>query len=71
MSNLGHGKFMRLGAGIVICRAVDLAITPAGDEAQWGVADRRLALVCDTKMVGSIPKFVLDEEGARRFVPSH
>jgi len=61
----------RSGLALVglIDRAVDLAITPAGDEAQWGVADRRLALARDTKMVGSIPKFVLDEEGTRRFVP--
>jgi hypothetical protein len=29
----------------------------------------RLALVRDTDMIGSIPKFVLDEDGARRFVP--
>jgi predicted transglutaminase-like cysteine proteinase len=122
----------------LINRAVDLAITPTSDEAQWGVADRwsspfetlqthrgdcedyaivkyvallqaglshrdvkivilrnllpredhaavaarvdgqwlildnrRLALVPDTKMVGSIPRFVLDEEGTRRFVPSN
>jgi hypothetical protein len=55
----------------LINRAVDLAITPAGDEAQWGVADRGLALVRGTKMVRSISKFVLDEEGIRRFVPSN
>ena len=121
----------------LINRAVDLAITPTSDEAQWGVADhwsppfetlqthrgdcedyaivkyvallqaglshddvkivvlrnllpkedhaavaarvdrqwlildnRHLALVRDTEMVGSIPKFVLDEDGTRRFVPS-
>jgi hypothetical protein len=64
----GRSGLARVG---LINRAVDLAITPAGDEAQWGVADRRLALVRDTKMVGSIPKFVLDEEGTRRFVPSN
>jgi predicted transglutaminase-like cysteine proteinase len=119
----------------LINRAVDLAITPTGDEAQWGVADHwsppfetlqrhrgdcedyaivkyvallqaglshedvrivilrnvlqkedhaavaarvdgqwlildnvRLALVRDTDMIGSIPKFVLDKDGARRFV---
>ena len=121
----------------MINRAVDLAIAPASDEAQWGVADhwsppletlrthrgdcedyaivkyvalleaglsrddvkivilrnllpnedhavvaarvdgkwlildnRRLALVRDTEMVGSIPRFVLDEDGARRLVES-
>jgi predicted transglutaminase-like cysteine proteinase len=131
----GRPSLARVG---LINRAVDLAITPASDEAQWGVADhwsppfetlqtrrgdcedyaivkyvallqaglphddvkivimrnlllkedhavvaarvdgnwlildnRRLALVRDTEMVGSIPKFVLDEDGARRFVPSH
>jgi hypothetical protein len=64
----GRSGVARVG---LIDRAVDLAITPAGDEAQWGVADRRLALVSDTKLVGSIPKFVLDEEGTRRFVPSN
>jgi predicted transglutaminase-like cysteine proteinase len=122
----------------LINRAVDLAITPTSDEAQWGVADhwsapfetlqthrgdcedyaivkyaallqaglyrddvkivllrnllrkedhaavaarvdghwlildnRNLELVHDTKMVGSIPKFALDEDGAWRFVPSN
>jgi predicted transglutaminase-like cysteine proteinase len=131
----GRPGLARVG---LINRAVDLAITPASDEAQWGVADhwsppfetllthrgdcedyaivkyvallqaglsqddvqivilrnlllkedhavvaarvdgkwlildnRRLALVRDTEMVGSIPKFVLDEDGARRFVPSN
>jgi predicted transglutaminase-like cysteine proteinase len=131
----GAGRTGRARVGL-INRAVDLAITPSSDEAQWGVADhwsppfetlqshrgdcedyaivkyvalllaglsqddvkivilrnllpnedhaavaarvdgqwlildnRRLALVRDTKMVGSIPEFVLDEDGARRFVP--
>lgn len=131
----GRSGLARVG---LINRAVDLAITPTSDEAQWGVADhwsppfetlrthrgdcedyaivkyvalleaglshddvrivilrnllpkedhavvaarvdgkwlildnRRLALVRDTEMVGSIPKFVLDENGARRFVPSN
>jgi predicted transglutaminase-like cysteine proteinase len=130
----GAGRPDRARVGL-INRAVDLAITPASDEAQWGVADhwsppfetlrthrgdcedyailkyvallqaglshddvkivilrnllpkedhavvaaradgrwlildnRRLALVRDTEMVGSIPKLVLDEDGARRFV---
>jgi len=32
--------------------------------------NRRLALVRDTEMVRSILKFVLDQSGTRRFVPS-
>jgi predicted transglutaminase-like cysteine proteinase len=131
----GRSGLARVG---LINRAVDLAITPTSDEAQWGVADhwsppfetlqthrgdcedyaivkyvallqaglshndvkivilrnllpkedhaavaarvegqwlildnRRLALVRDTEMVGSIPKFMLDEDGIRRFVPSN
>jgi predicted transglutaminase-like cysteine proteinase len=131
----GRSGLARVG---LINRAVDLAITPTSDEAQWGVADhwsppfetlqthrgdcedyaivkyvallqaglshndvkivilrnllpkedhaavaarvegqwlildnRRLALVRDTEMVGSIPKFMLDEDGTRRFVPSN
>jgi len=122
----------------LINRAVDLAITPTSDEAQWGVADhwsspfetlqtrrgdcedyaivkyvallqaglsrddvkivilrnlrpnedhaavaarvdgqwlildnRHLALVRDMELVGSIPKFALNEDGAQRFVPSN
>jgi len=133
----GAGRSGRARVGL-INRAVNLAITPASDEAQWGVADhwsppfetlqthrgdcedyaivkyvallqaglshddvkivilrnllpkedhaavaarvdgqwrildnRHLALVRDTEMVGSIPKFVLDEDGTRRFVPSN
>jgi predicted transglutaminase-like cysteine proteinase len=133
----GAGRSGRARVGL-INRAVDLAITPARDEAQWGVADhwsppfetlqthrgdcedyailkylallqaglphddvkmvilrnllpkedhavvatrvdgqwlildnRRLALVRDTEMIRSIPKFVLDEDGTRRFVPSN
>jgi len=131
----GAGRSGRARVGL-INRAVELAITPTRDEAQWGVADHwsppfetlqshrgdcedyaivkyvallqaglsredvrivilrnvlpkedhaavaarvdgqwlildngRLALVRDTDMVRSIPKFVLDEDGARRFVP--
>jgi predicted transglutaminase-like cysteine proteinase len=131
----GRSGLARVG---LINRAVDLAITPTSDEAQWGVADhrsppfetlqthrgdcedyaivkyvallqaglshddvkivilrnllpkedhaavaarvdgqwlildnRRLALVRDTEMVRSMPKFVLDEGGTRRFVPSN
>jgi predicted transglutaminase-like cysteine proteinase len=133
----GAGRSGRARVGL-INRAVDFAITPTSDEAQWGMADhwsppfetlqthrgdcedyaivkyvallqaglprhdikivilrnllpredhaavaarvdgqwlildnRRLTLVPDTKMVRSIPEFVLDEEGTRRFVPSH
>jgi predicted transglutaminase-like cysteine proteinase len=130
----GAGRSGRARVGL-INRAVDLAITPASDEAQWGVADRwsppfetlqtyrgdcedyaivkyvallqaglshddvkivilrnllskedhavvaahadgqwlildnrRIALVRDTKMVGYIPRFVLDADGPRRFI---
>jgi predicted transglutaminase-like cysteine proteinase len=128
------GRSGRARVGL-INRAVDLAITPTGDEVQWGVADHwsppfetlrshrgdcedyaivkyvallqaglpredvrivilrnvmpqedhavvaarvdgqwlildsgHLALVRDTDVVRSIPKFVLDEDGVRRFV---
>jgi predicted transglutaminase-like cysteine proteinase len=131
----GAGRSGRARVGL-INRAVDLAITPTSDEAQWGAVDhwsppfetlqshrgdcedyaivkyvalqlaglsnedvrivilrnvlpkedhaavaarvggqwlildnRRLALVRDTGMVGSAPRFVLDEDGTRRFVP--
>jgi predicted transglutaminase-like cysteine proteinase len=131
----GRSGLARVG---LINRAVDLAITPTSDEAQWGVADhwsppfetlqthrgdcedyaivkyvallqaglshddvkivilrnllpkedhaavaarvdgrwlildnRRLALVRDTEMIGSVPIFVLDEDGTRRFLPSN
>jgi hypothetical protein len=38
-------------------------------DGQWLILDNvRLALVRDTDMIGSIPKFVLDRDGARRFV---
>jgi hypothetical protein len=47
----------------------DHAVVAARVGGQWLILDnRRLALVRDTKMVGSIPKFVLDEDGTRRFV---
>jgi predicted transglutaminase-like cysteine proteinase len=50
----------------------DHAVVAARVDGQWLILDnRRLALVRDTKMVGSIPKFVLDEDGTRRFVPSN
>jgi predicted transglutaminase-like cysteine proteinase len=48
----------------------DHAVTAARVDGQWLILDnRRLALVHDTEMVGSIPKFVLDEDGTRPFVP--
>jgi len=61
---------------IVILRNVlpkeDHAVVAARVDGQWLILDnRRLALVRDTKMVRSTPKFVLDEYGARRFVPSN
>jgi hypothetical protein len=50
----------------------DHADVAARVDGQWLILDnRRLALVRDTEMVGSIPKFVLDEEGTRRSVPSN
>jgi predicted transglutaminase-like cysteine proteinase len=50
----------------------DRAVVAARVDGQWLILDnRRLALVRDTKMVGSIPKFVLDEDGTRRFIPSN
>jgi predicted transglutaminase-like cysteine proteinase len=50
----------------------DHAVVAARVDGQWLILDnRRLAMVRDTKMVGSIPKFVLDEDGTRRFVPSN
>jgi predicted transglutaminase-like cysteine proteinase len=48
----------------------DHAVTVARVDGQWLILDnRRLALVHDTQMVGSIPKFVLDQNGTRRFIP--
>jgi hypothetical protein len=47
----------------------DHVVVAARVDGQWLILDnRRLALVRDTKMVGSTPKFVLDEDGTRRFV---
>jgi hypothetical protein len=49
----------------------DHAAVAARVDGQWLILDnRRLALVRDMEMVRSIPEFVLDEDGARRFVPS-
>jgi predicted transglutaminase-like cysteine proteinase len=50
----------------------DHAAVAARVDGQWRILDnRRLALVRDTELVGFIPKFVLDEDGVRRFVPSN
>jgi predicted transglutaminase-like cysteine proteinase len=50
----------------------DHAVVAARVEGKWLILDnRRLALVRDSEMVRSIPEFVLDENGARRFVPSN
>jgi predicted transglutaminase-like cysteine proteinase len=47
----------------------DHAAAAARVDGQWLIPDnRRLALVRDTDMAGSAPIFVLDDEGARRFV---
>jgi predicted transglutaminase-like cysteine proteinase len=134
LSASGAGQDGRAKAGL-INRAVDLAISPASDEAQWGVSDhwsapfetlqssrgdcedyailkylalraagiseddvkivilknvfpdedhaavaarvedewlildnRTLTLVRDTDLTRAIPRFVLDQQGARRFV---
>src|SRR3982075_1547813 len=48
----------------------DHAVVAARVDGQWLILDnRRLALVPDMKMAGSTPKFLLDEDGTRRFVP--
>jgi len=50
----------------------DHAVVAARVDGQWLILDNRhLALVRDTEMIGSIPKFVLDQDGTRRFVPSN
>jgi predicted transglutaminase-like cysteine proteinase len=50
----------------------DHAAVAARIDGQWIILDnRRLALVRDSDMVRSIPRFVLDENGVRRFVRSH
>jgi predicted transglutaminase-like cysteine proteinase len=49
----------------------DHAVVAARVDGQWRILDnRRLALVRDTQMIGSVPIFVLDGDGTRRFVPS-
>jgi predicted transglutaminase-like cysteine proteinase len=50
----------------------DHAAVAARVGGQWLILDnRRLALVRDTEMVRSIPKFVLDQDGTQRFIPSN
>ena len=50
----------------------DHAVVAARVTGQWLILDnRRLALVRDTEMVGSVPKFVLDQNGTRRFVTAN
>ncbi len=68
-AGLSHGDVK-----IVILRNLlpkeDHAVVAARVDGKWLILDSgRLALVRDTDMVGSIPKFVLDEAGTRRFVP--
>jgi predicted transglutaminase-like cysteine proteinase len=54
---------------IVILPKEDHAVVAARVERQWLILDnRRLTLVRDIDMVGCIPRFVLNEEGTRRFV---
>ena len=48
----------------------DHAVVAARVDGHWLLLDnRRFALVLDAELVGSIPKFALDETGTRRFVP--
>jgi hypothetical protein len=50
----------------------DHAVVAAPVDGQWLILDsRHLALVPATKMVGSIPEVVLDEDGTRCLVPSN
>jgi predicted transglutaminase-like cysteine proteinase len=50
----------------------DHAAVAARVDGQWIILDNRhLTLVRDGDMMRSIPRFVLDENGARRFVRSH
>jgi predicted transglutaminase-like cysteine proteinase len=47
----------------------DHAVAAARVDGAWLILDdSKLALVRDTDMVGALPRFVLDEHGARRFV---
>jgi predicted transglutaminase-like cysteine proteinase len=50
----------------------DHAVVAARVDGQWLILDNRhFALVRDTDMVGYVPKFVLDQDGTRRFVLSN
>jgi hypothetical protein len=70
-ADLSHDD-VRIGILRNLLPKEDHAAVAAGVDGQWLILDdRRLALVRDTEMVGSIPKFVLDEDGTRRFVPSN
>jgi predicted transglutaminase-like cysteine proteinase len=49
----------------------DHAVVAARVDGKWLILDNlRLALVRDTEMIRSIPKFVLDQHGVRRLIPS-
>jgi predicted transglutaminase-like cysteine proteinase len=49
----------------------DHAVVAAYVDGRWVVLDnRRLTLVADTDMRGTVPLFVLDHEGVRRFEPA-
>jgi predicted transglutaminase-like cysteine proteinase len=49
----------------------DHAVVAARVEGQWLILDNRtLTLVRDTDVTRAVPEFVLDNEGARRFVPT-
>ena len=49
----------------------DHAAVAARVDGQWLILDNRhLALVRDTEIIGSIPRFVLDKDGTRRFLRS-
>jgi predicted transglutaminase-like cysteine proteinase len=50
----------------------DHAVVAARVDGQWLILDNRhFALARDTDLVGSVPKFVLDQNGTRRFVLSN
>lgn len=48
------------------------AVAAARVNGEWLILDnRRLTLVPDTDMIRATPKFLLDEDGVHRFVPSN
>jgi predicted transglutaminase-like cysteine proteinase len=56
----------------ILLQKEDHAAVAARVDGRWLILDNRsLALVRDTEMIGSIPRFVLNENGTRRFVPSN